>query len=103
MALVLFKLTGAVSTLALVADVGFVQFVASGACDAGSGDAVRDVDLFDLVPAPWDGVIRTTALAFAGLNAIAAVLELACPRTFTRWVSVGRPAGTLVASSTSAI
>ena len=104
MALALFKLAGALSTGGLVVDVGYIQFVET-TCEVGSGelgDTVRD--LFDLVPVqPWPSVVRIVALAFAALGATATVLEVVCPRALNRVVTVRRPAGSLVATTTSAI
>ena len=102
-ALTVFRLAGATSAAALVADVGYVQFV-EATCEGASGvegDLVRD--LFDrYLPSPWDDVARIVALALAALSAITTVIDALCPQTLTR-VVYGRPAGTLVASTTSAL
>lgn len=98
MALTLFKLAGAVSTAGLVADVGYLQW--GPAAEVGS-TAVRD--LFDHVAEPWSEVLRISALVLAGVGAAATLLEVLCPRTLTRLVGVRRPAGSLVAATTSAI
>ena len=98
-----FRIAGAVSAAALVVDVGYVQFV-EATCDGASGvegDVVRD--LFDqYIPSPWDNLVRVVALSLAALGAVATVVDAMCPETLTR-VVYGRPAGTLVASTTSAL
>jgi hypothetical protein len=102
-ALNVFRIAGAASAVALVADVGYIQFV-DATCEGASGvegDMVRD--LFDqYIPSPWDDLVRVVALSLAALGAVATVVDAMCPETLTR-VVYGRPAGTLVASTTSAL
>ena len=100
MALAVFKLAGAVATAGLVADVSYIQFVETS-CKAGSGVGDNVVDLFDFVPGPWDNVLRITALALSALGVTATLLEVFCPQTLTRITT--RPAGVLVATTTSTI
>lgn len=107
MATTLFKLVGALASATLVADVSYIQFVAPPEeAEAGSGAASAAVrDLFDAyIDAPWDDVVRIAALVLAALGAAGTALEVLCPRMVARVVAGGRRrAGTLVASTTSAI
>lgn len=100
MALAVFKLAGVLATAGLVADVSYIQFVETS-CEAGSGVGDNVVDLFDLVPGSWSDVVRITALALSALGATATLLEVLCPQTLTRITT--RPAGVLVATTTSTI
>ena len=87
MALPLLKLAGALATGGLVVDVAYTP--------SGTDD------LFDLLPGQWADVVRITAMALAALGVVVTTLEVLCPRTATRLTT--RPAGSLVAASTSAI
>lgn len=101
MGLVLSKLVGALATGGLVADVSYIQFNPLNATCADDG-CVQD--LFDLVPGDaGKSVVRIAAFVLAGLGATITLFEALCPQTLSRLVTVRRPAGSLVATTTSAI
>lgn len=79
------QLFAALGTLALAADVGYIQF--------------KNVDdlFFQYVPHPWDGVIRITALVLGTIGTMTMLIRI-CPGLPRQ-----RRSGTLVASTTSAI
>lgn len=112
-ALAFFKLTGALATAALVADLSYVQFVPcthenvlhNHTTINDSESLCDNRDLFQtLIPETWDDVVRMATLVICTLTFAAAILEVLCPSTFSRIPWIGRrPAGSLVASTTSAI
>lgn len=118
-ALVLFKLAGALATATLVADLSYVQFL-DLSCEAGSGEdrgestdgiggtsfivSCTNRDLFEAyIPGTWADVVRIAVLVIGTLAALGGVLEVFCPQTVTRITQLGRRAGSLVATTTSAI
>ena len=93
------KFVGILATGSLVADVAYVQFSEETGLEAGT---IKD--LFDLIPGDiWPSVVRIAALSFTTLGATATTLELFFPRALRRVVAARRPAGSLVATTTSAI
>lgn len=97
MGLVVSKLISAAATGGLVADVTYIQFnpLNQTSCDGAQ-------DLFDLVPGTaGPSVVRIASFVLAGLGAAITVFDALCPQTLGRLVR--RPAGSLVATTTSAI
>ena len=94
------KLVGASFTALLIANVSYVQFAEAPSCDSGSGElGGQPRDLFDLVPT-YSDVVRVVTLALATFGVCVTALDALYPRKLRRTM---RPAGNLVATTTSAI
>ena len=103
--LALFRTAGALAISALVVDVGYVQFVEPSLNETASGDpSGLSRDLFEAyVPDPWDDVVRISVLTLSAVGAVGMLVEALCPLRRREEIIRSRPAGTLVASSTSGI